>query len=334
MGNNKMGKRLCVITDAWNPQINGVVTTLNNLVSQAEQDGWTVLVIHPEMFRNFAAPGYPEIRLSVPAGMDRMIREFGPDHLHIATEGPLGLMARILFKRRTYTTAYHTQWAPFLYDILRIPKFLTWMFVRWFHSQGKVMVPTESIRRELVDRGVEAEVVIFSRGVDLGKLNPTVKHNTNSKPRLLSVGRISVEKNLEAFCELDHERFDLVMVGDGPHLDKLREKYPWVTFKGMLKGTDLANEYAAADCMVFTSKKDTFGLVIIESQCLGTPVAAYPVTGPIDVILPETGAMDHDIETAIDQALSLDRDQCRKIANQQYSWKNAWEQFKKNLVSR
>lgn len=333
MGNNQLEKRLCIVTDAWNPQINGVVTTLNNLVKQAELDGWTVLVIHPGLFRGFAAPGYPEIRLSIPFGIDRMIKEFAPDHLHIATEGPLGLVARILFKRKTYTTAYHTQWAPFLHDMIRMPRSLTWMFVRWFHSQGKVMVPTESIRRELIKQGVKAEVVIFSRGVDLEKLKPTIKHKINKKPRLLSVGRVSVEKNLETFCELDHEKFDLIMAGDGPHLSKLREKYPWVVFKGMLSGTDLANEYATADCMVFTSKKDTFGLVIIESQCQGTPVAAYPVNGPIDVILPETGIMDDDIMTAIERALMLDRNQCRKVAKKRYSWKGAWEQFKKNLVS-
>jgi len=326
-------QKLCIVTDAWLPQVNGVVTTLTNLVKQAESNGWEVLVIHPGMFPGIPAPRYSEVKLCFTFGIKKMIRDFDPDHLHIATEGPLGISARISYRRRQYTTAYHTQWAMFLKDIMNIPESLTWKYVSWFHENGKVMVPTPSIRDELSSKNIRAEIVLFSRGVDLGHLKATVKHKKNKKPRLLSVGRVSREKNLDAFCSLDSNLYDLVVVGDGPYLAELKTRYPHVEFKGMLRGTDLANEYKLADCMVFTSVKDTFGLVIIESQCQGTPVAAFPVKGPIDVILPETGAMDKDISTAINAALKLDRNTCRDVAMKRYSWQRAWEDFKGNLVS-
>jgi glycosyltransferase involved in cell wall biosynthesis len=325
--------KLCLVTDAWEPQINGVVTTLTNLVHQASQDGWEVMVLHPGMFPNTRAPGYPSVSLSLPYGLREKIEEFAPDHLHIATEGPLGIAARYSFRRETYTTAYHTQWADFLWKMLKIPRALTWKAICWFHQHGKVMVPTASIAKELVSQGVKSDVVLFGRGVDLSKLMPCVVHAKNAKPRLLSVGRVSREKNLEAFCELDPEKYDLVMVGDGPLLPELRAKYPHVTYTGMLRGSDLADQYVMADCMLFTSRHDTFGLVIIESQVLGTPVAAYPVPGPIDVMLPETGAMDEDLEKAVERALLLDRDQCARTAKESYSWQRAWEQFRDNLVN-
>jgi len=327
-----MEQKLCIVTDAWIPQVNGVVTTLTNIVKQAEAEGWEVLVIHPGMFPSIAAPKYPEVKLSWAWGVKKRIKEFAPDHLHIATEGPLGLAARISYRREQYTTAYHTQWAPFLKDIIGFPELITWAFVRWFHEHGKVMVPTLSIRQELIEHGVKSDVVLFGRGVDLNLLSPTIKHNRNKKPVLLSVGRISKEKNLDVFCQLDKEKYDLVIVGDGPYLPKLKEKYPHIRFTGMLKGTALANEYVAAECMVFTSTKDTFGIVIIESQCLGTPVAAYPVKGPIDVIQTNTGAMDFNLDAAITKALMLDRNACAKAAKQRFSWLASWQQFKDNLV--
>jgi glycosyltransferase involved in cell wall biosynthesis len=324
--------KLCIVTDAWWPQINGVVTTLTNLVREAEADGWEVVVIHPALFPNRPAPGYPEVQLCWPWGVRGMVRKFAPDHLHIATEGPLGLMARISFRRWALTTAYHTQWAHYFKRLFHIPESLTWRFVRWFHQHGKVMVPTPSIRTELIAQGIKSEVVLFGRGVDLENLNPYIAHTANPRPRLLSVGRVSKEKNLDAFCELNHHKYELIMVGDGPYLPELRRRYPQVTFLGMLQGADLANEYIKADCMVFASHTDTFGLVMIEAQCLGTPVAAYPVKGPVDVILPETGAMDPDINRAISAALLLNRGICAKIAQARYNWPAAWRQFRANLV--
>ena len=327
-----MATKLCIVTDAWHPQINGVVTTLSNLVREAKAHGWEVMVIHPGLFPNRAAPGYPGVQLCWPWGVRKMVRKFAPDHLHIATEGPLGLMARISFRRWTLTTAYHTQWAHYFKRLFHIPERLTWSFVRWFHQHGKVMVPTPSIQRELIAQGIKAEVVLFGRGVDLTNLRPYIAHTTNAKPRLLSVGRVSKEKNLEAFCQLDSNKYDLVMVGDGPHLAELKRAYPAVQFMGMLQGPDLANEYVKADCMVFTSHTDTFGLVIIEAQCLGTPVAAYPVKGPIDVIMPDTGVMGDSISKAVKSALKLDRSRCAQVAKDRYSWPAAWQQFRKNLV--
>jgi len=327
-----MATRLCIVTDAWHPQINGVVTTLTNLVREAQADGWEVLVIHPALFPNRPAPGYPEVQLCWPWGVRGMVRKFAPDHLHIATEGPLGLMARISFRRWALTTAYHTQWAHYFKRLFRIPESWTWNFVRWFHQHGKVMVPTPSIRTELIGQRIKAEVVLFGRGVDMQNLSPYLAHTANPRPRLLSVGRVSKEKNLDAFCELDYHKYDLIMVGDGPHLPALKRDYPWVQFLGTLQGEDLANEYVKADCMVFTSCTDTFGLVMIESQCLGTPVAAFPVQGPRDVMLPETGVMDPSIRKAIRAALKLDRYSCARAARATYNWKSAWRQFKNNLV--
>jgi len=326
-----MATKLCIVTDAWD-QVNGVVTTLTNLVRAAESDGWEVMVIHPGLFPNRPAPGYPEVRLSWPWGVRGMVRSFNPDHLHISTEGPLGLMARISFRRWSYTTAYHTQWPKYFKHFWKIPEAWTWRFVRWFHQHGKVMVPTPSIQQELIDQGIGAEVVLFGRGVDLDNLRPYITHTTNAKPRLLSVGRVSKEKNLDVFCQLDRDQYDLVMVGDGPYLQTLMRQYPWVQYLGMLRGADLANEYIKADCMVFTSRSDTFGLVMIESQVLGTPVAAYPVQGPVDVLLPQTGVMHDDINTAIEAALCLDRDACADAAKARYNWPAAWRQFRGNLV--
>lgn len=326
-------QRLCVVTDAWEPQVNGVVTTLTNLVREARSDGWEVLVIHPGMFFSIAAPGYKEVRLSWPWRIRDMVKDFDPHHLHIATEGPLGIAARFSFRRWSYTTAYHTQWADFLDKMMRIPRSWTWQCMRWFHEHGKVMVPTPSIRDELISKGVKAEVVLFGRGVNLDKLKPRTKHKTNRKPRLLSVSRVSAEKNLEAFCQLDADRYELVLVGDGPQLSSLSARYTRVQYLGMLHGSDLADEYVKADCMVFTSRSDTFGLVMIEAQCLGTPVAAYPVKGPIDVVLPETGCMRENIDDAIQSALKLDRAACMDVARDRFNWKNAWMQFKGNLVS-
>lgn len=325
--------RLCIVTDAWLPQVNGVVTTLTNLVEQATNDGWEVFVIHPGLFKNMPAPGYSEVRLSWPYGLKQMIKDFKPHHLHIATEGPLGIRARVSFRNKTFTTAYHTNWPLFLKNILYIPPAITWKFIKWFHGNGKVMVPTKGIKKELEQHNVGESVVLFGRGVNLDNLKPSIKHKkTNGKPKLVCVSRISKEKNLDAFCKLSPNKYELLVVGDGPYKQELVNKYPWVYFSGILKGQQLANRYVQSDCFVFPSKTDTFGLVMIESQCLGTPVAAYPVNGPLDVILDETGAMDNNLEKAIAMALQLDRTACQTKAIDTYNWKKAWDQFKNNLI--
>ena len=325
--------RLCIITDAWLPQVNGVVTTLTNLVEQATNDGWDVLVVHPGLFFNMKAPHYPEVRLCWPKGMKKMIKEFNPDHLHIATEGPLGFAARVSFRKLTYTTAYHTSWPEFLKDIFKLPQFITWGYIRWFHDKNNVMVPTEGIRQQLLEKKIGNNISLFSRGVNLKELKPTITHRpSDRKTKLLCVSRISKEKNLDAYCSLSPNLYDLVLVGDGPYISELKVKYPWVFFAGLLRGRDLANEYVNAECFVFPSVKDTFGIVMIEAQSFGTPVAAYPVNGPKDVILPQTGVMNNDINKAIDQALMLNRGLCQKITREKYNWVSAWNQFKSNLI--
>lgn len=326
--------KLCIVTDAWLPQVNGVVTTLINLVKEAERDGWEIMVIHPGLFNSIPAPLYSDVRLCFTFGLKQMIRKFNPDHLHIATEGPLGLAARISFRNKTFTTAYHTQWPLFLKDIANIPEWITWKFVKWFHGNGKVMVPTASVAEELLKRNIGESVVLFGRGVDLKYLKPTIKHKKNNKPVLLYVSRASKEKNIDVFCNLSkYFNAELVFVGDGPYLQELKDKYTDVIFKGKLVGEDLANEYVRADCFVFPSVKDTFGIVMIEAQCLGTPVAAWPVTGPLDVIeRGVTGCMDVNLSYAIAGAMKLDRKKCQKFAKNKYSWKSAWLQFKSNLV--
>lgn len=324
--------RLCIVTDAWLPQVNGVVTTLTNIKQQAENDGWEVLIIHPGLFKNISAPYYNEIKLCWPRGLKKMVRDFNPDHLHIATEGPLGFAARVSFRRLVFTTAYHTRWAPFLKDILKIPEFITWSYLRWFHNNGKVMVPTESIKQEVIDKRFSREVVLFGRGVDTTVLVPNKRKKLNIKPVLLCVSRVSKEKNLDVFCRLNPNLYDLILVGDGPYLDELKNKYSWVIFKGKLTGTELANEYQNADVFVFPSIKDTYGIVMIESMSLGTPVAAFPVAGPIDIINKNTGVMNKDINKAILKALDLDRKLVKQYALENYTWVIAWNQFKSNLL--
>lgn len=265
--------------------------------------------------------------------MIKMIKKFKPDHLHVATEGPLGLRARIAYRKKVYTTAYHTAWDDIAKDIIGIPKSWTRNYMRWFHGHGQVMVSTKSVENYLIEHRIAENIKHLTRGVDLDKLKPTTQRKTNTKPVLLSVGRVSKEKNLDAFCNLDHDRYDLRMVGDGPILKDLKSQYPYVTFTGTLSGSDLANEFLNADCFVFTSKKDTFGLVMIEAMSMGTPVAAYPVTGPIDVVRNGvTGFCDEDLEVAIQKSLELNRREIQSIARMYYTWKNTWEQFKNNLV--
>jgi glycosyltransferase involved in cell wall biosynthesis len=194
------------------------------------------------------------------------------------------------------------------------------------------MVPTKGIKEELENNNVGESVVLFGRGVNLDNLKPSVKYKKSDKIKLVCVSRISKEKNLDAFCKLSPSKYELLVVGDGPYKSELVNRYPWVYFSGLLRGQQLADRYIQADCFVFPSKTDTFGLVMIESQCLGTPVAAYPVNGPLDVILSETGVMDDNIEIAIQKALLLDRKTCARIAKETYNWQNAWKQFKGNLI--
>ena len=329
--------RILIVTDAWQPQVNGVVRTLKSTRRELERLGHIVELLTPLEFRTLPCPTYPDIRLSVlPGGKARQrIRAFNPQAIHIATEGPLGIAARAyaLRHRLPYTTAYHTRFPEYVRARTGLPLAVTYRFLRWFHGRAEaVMVPTEVVRRDLLANGFEpTKVVLWSRGVDLDifKPGPAMAHDL-ARPIFLTVGRVAVEKNLEAFLDLDLPGTKWV-AGDGPALARLKAKYPQVHFTGVLSQLELASLYNAADVFVFPSRTDTFGLVLLEAMACGCPVAAYPVTGPVDVIGDSpAGALDGDLKVAALRALSIDRTLARRHA-EQFSWEACTRQFLKHL---
>jgi len=265
----------------------------------------------------------------------RRIRDFAPQAIHIATEGPLGIAARAyaLRHRMPFTTAYHTRFPEYVRARSGLPLSVTYRFLRWFHGRAEaVMVPTEVVRRDLLANGFPAsKVVLWSRGVDLNifKPGPAMPHDLE-KPIFLCVGRVAIEKNIEAFLRLDLPGSKWV-AGDGPALAKLKAEFPEVRFTGVLSQLELATLYNAADVFVFPSRTDTFGLVLLEAMACGCPVAAYPVTGPVDVIGDSpAGALDADLRTAALRALLIDRDVARKHA-ERFSWEACTRQFLSHL---
>jgi len=330
--------RILIVTDAWTPQVNGVVRTLSTIAAEMRAMGKIVDIIGPDRFRTVPMPSYPEIRLAIFPGrkLARLIDEFAPDALHIATEGPLGMAARAYARRRkiAFTTAFHTRFAEYLQARTRMPLTLTYAWLRRFHGSGAgVMVATQSLREELVARGFK-NVRAWSRGVDLDAFNPEPKENWDlPRPIFAYVGRVAVEKNLRAFLDLDLPGSKLV-VGDGPQRKALERDYPAVHFAGARHGAALAAAYAGADVFVFPSRTDTFGLVVLEALASGLPVAAYPVTGPKDILgeaaLP-VGALNEDLRVAALAALEIDRAACRPHA-ETYSWTACAQRFMDNLV--
>lgn len=328
--------RVAIVTDAWSPQINGVVTTLTRMIEWLETQGHEVLVVEPSGFRTVPLPSYPEIRVSLfPARrVTRMLDEFSPDALHVSTEGTLGLAGRKYAMKRgvTFTTAYHTRFPEYIRERLPIPLTLSYMWVRWFHNAAeRVMVSTESLRQELAGQGFK-NLVILSRGVDTDLFKPRKHKNllNGKNPVCLYLGRVAVEKNIEAFLSLDLPGSKYV-IGDGPALKALKLKYPETRFLGYKTGKDLANHLASADVMVFPSLTDTFGLVVLESLACGVPVAAYPVQGPVDIIENGTsGYTDENLWVAVEKALKVDPELCRERALQ-FSWEAVGQQFFNNL---
>jgi glycosyltransferase involved in cell wall biosynthesis len=328
-------QKILIVTDCFEPTINGVVTTLKNIKIQAEKDGYEVLIIEPSLFTNFSSVIYPDVRVSIPIGFDRMIDDFSPDYIHIATESVLGIMALFYCRKRGYnfTTAFHTKWGEFLYSILRIPVSWTNAWLRRFHRDKIVFCTSSSMIEYLTENRIGKKLVSWSRGVDTSIFSSPRVEKSTGKMKLLSVGRVSREKNLDVFCRLDSEKYDLTLVGDGPYLSILRKKYPHVRFTGTLIGRELADIYAVNDVMVFTSKNDTFGIVNIESQMMGTPVAAYDVTGPKDIIVNGVnGCINDDIEEAIRGAYTVDRFHCLEYTRNMYSWEFVWHVFRDNMV--
>ena len=329
-----MPKTILIITDNVPDQINGVVTTFKNLEDHAEHNGYSVVYINPRKFPNFACPGYPEVRLCWPHGISKKIKAIHPDFIHIATEGPVGFFARWWCERNRipYNTSYHTKFPEFLNKLYGVPVAWTYWYMRWFHRHSeRVLVTTESMRKDLDSRGFK-NLVVWSRGVDR-TIQPTVTRSSyRTRPRLLSVGRLSKEKGLDDLIQFQ-EDYDLIIVGDGPYRAELERKLPKATFLGYLHDQELVDQYALADVFVFPSVTDTFGVVIIEALAQGCPVAAYPVAGPIDIIKNGvTGYLDNNLAQSVRNCLALNNDRVKQ-ASAKWTWAECWRIFKKNLVA-
>lgn len=327
--------KIMIVTDAWEPQVNGVVRTLKQTMHELKKMGHEINMITPLEFNTIPCPTYPDISLSLFPGkkVRQKMESFSPDAIHIATEGPLGIAARAyaIKHRLPFTTAYHTRFPEYVKARTGIPLALTYKFLRWFHDPSlAVMAPTDVVVKDLEFYGF-TNVVLWTRGVDLEvfKMQESKELDT-SHPIFLYVGRVAVEKNIEAFLELKLPGSKWV-VGDGPALAGLKAKYPEVNYLGVLQQEKLAKVYAAADVFVFPSKTDTFGLVLLEAMACGLPVAAYPVTGPIDVIGDsKAGAMNNDLREACLEALTIPREVARAHA-EKFSWQVASEQFANHL---
>jgi glycosyltransferase involved in cell wall biosynthesis len=326
--------RLALVTDAWAPQVNGVVRTLSTTVGMLRARGADVRVVSPDQFRSVPMPSYPEIRLALArAGtVGRMIEAHGANAVHIATEGPLGLAARrhCLRTGRPFTTSFHTRFPDYVAARTGLSPAAGWRYLRWFHGPARaILVATPGLADELHDHGLP-QTRPWSRGVDLSAFRPGLPppdaYRGLARPILLNVGRVAVEKNLEAFLSLDVPGTKVV-VGDGPALDGLKARFPEARFPGPMFGEALARAYSGADLFVFPSRTDTFGLVLIEAMASGLPVAAYPVPGPMDVVADSgAGVLDPDLGAAVTAALRLPRSAAVARARA-FRWEAAVDQF-------
>jgi len=312
--------KILIATDSFD-QVNGVSTTYRNILRHSRK---ITYVIHPGLFKWKSAPLYPEVQLcQEPIKAYKRIKEIAPTHIHIGTEGPIGVAARIYCKlnKVPYTTGYHTKFPEYLWKLARIPLFITYTYLKIFHNDSKaILVPSKSCKEELNKKGFN-NVVVWTRGVskDLISNKPSRK---SKSPRVIYVGRVSKEKNLEVLCELQ-DKFEITIVGEGPILNRLKEKYPKVNFTGYRFGQELADTYRSHDVFCFPSKTDTFGIVMIEALANGLPVAAFRVTGPVDILEEGvTGYLGDDLEENIHQCLKLDRKKIASNINQQWSWGN------------
>lgn len=323
--------RLTIATDAWKPQINGVVRSLERMVEAGPEFGFEARMLTPEGFRQIALPSYPDIRIALATqrAIARRIAEDRPDHIHIATEGPIGWLTRAvcLAQKRPFTTSYHTRFPQYVAARWPIPESWSYRFLRRFHGPAAaVMVSTASVEAELRQHGFE-KIVRWGRGVDLRQFHPRPTSALDlPRPIFLSVGRVAVEKNLDAFLSLRLPG-SKVVVGDGPARADLQRAYPDVTFLGTREGEDLASIYASCDVFVFPSLTDTFGIVLLEAAASGLPVAAFPVQGPRDVFADSGAAvLSEDLRAAALAALRISRETCLELAAA-HSWRRSAEQF-------
>lgn len=321
--------KILVVTDAWLPQTNGVVTTLGNVVGQLEALGHRLTIIEPGQFPTVPLPGYAEIALAAtPWRVPYLIDTVDADAFHVATEGPLGLAARAHLVRANipFTTSLHTKFPEYARERVGLPLSLGYRFLRWFHRPAScTLVTTSSHRRELKAWGF-GHLRVWGRGVDTSRFRPIAEREPRQRPRLLYVGRVAVEKNIEAFLSLPVDA-DKVVVGDGPHRADYQRRFPEAEWCGYRYGEELVASYADADAFVFPSVTDTFGLVMLEAMACGTPVAAFPVTGPGDVVQDAVnGALDEDLGRAVELALAVSRQSCREFALAN-DWKAVTERF-------
>jgi glycosyltransferase involved in cell wall biosynthesis len=327
--------RILVATDAWKPQVNGVVRTYERLAEEVKGFSASLSFLTPADFATVPCPTYPEIRLALPsfARAAKLITASGADAIHIATEGPVGWMARSYCRGRAvpFTTSFHTRFPEYLSSRFAIPQRLTYALQRRFHNAGAgIMVATPSLAADLANRGFE-RLMPWTRGVDTALFRPRPIRRFGAGPVFLYVGRVAIEKNIEAFLALDL-RGAKVVVGSGPQLALLKRRYPAVTFTGDKFGEELAECYASADVFVFPSRTDTFGMVLLEAMASGLPIAAYPVTGPLDIVRPGiSGVLSPDLGEAAKCALDLDRNNVRVLA-QQFSWEHAARLFLSNIA--
>ncbi len=331
--------KVCIVSDAWRPQVNGVVVTLANLIAAGERLGHDFAVVGPDLFPTVAAPSYPEIRLALtgPRAVGEKIRAHRPDHVHIATEGPLGMAARSWCARNgeLFTTSYHTRFPEYVEARWPIPAAWSYAALRRFHSTGAgLMVATRTLADDLTARGFRPPM-LWPRGVDQTLFRPVADPPAElenlPRPFFLYCGRVAPEKNIEAFLALDLPGSKIV-VGDGPSRAPLQQRFPSALFVGVKARDELAPYYSAADVFVFPSRTDTFGNVMIEALACGAPVAAFPVPGPIDVVTdPRVGVLDDDLRAACLGALKLSRDDCRAHAAR-YSWPESARIFIDNVL--
>lgn len=336
--------KIAICTDAWHPQVNGVVRTLATTVEHLVARGHEVMMVTPNQFFTFGLPGYSEIRLAMLPRFRtrRMLKAFAPDIVHIATEGPIGWSARGWCKANEvpFTSAFHTRFPDYAAVRTGLSPHHFWPIMRQFHATSHaVLVSTPTLAAELAGHGI-TQAALWSRGIDSAVFHPDhaplAALADLPRPILLNVGRVAVEKNLGDFLDADVPGTKVV-VGHGPDLAQLRARYPEVHFLGALSGTTLAQAYCSADAFVFPSRTDTFGLVMIEAMACGLPVAAYPVAGPIDVVgagglgplgtlSKPVGALDNDLSLAITQALGCSREAASAHGGS-YSWESATDQF-------
>lgn len=335
-------KKLVLITEAWSPQINGVVTTLKNIIPFIESNKIDVTVIDPSQFQSVSLIGYPDVQVSFPfTTLPKKLSCIDPDYIHIATEGPMGLIARhwAIKNKKVFTTSYHTNLAEYAWELYKIPTSPVLNYMKWFHSQSsQVLVPTKSIFDHLNENQF-SNLKVWARGIDPNIFSDDIKSEpfmsqTKKSKVLLYVGRISKEKNLEVLCNIaKSSNYECWIVGDGPHLSTLKNEFSkYVHFFGAIEHEELTKFYRAADVFVFPSLTDTFGLVLIESMACGTPVAAYPVKGPIDIVKQGvSGILNKDLGSAIEEAQAIPRSKVSQYGKK-FTWENCAQIFLETIT--